>query len=204
MSNNFLITWDETNKKWVAIEDGGAPYDLVERPTVEQAMFNVFTPGAADGLLWRDTDGDFHIHLGAGDILYLNRGLTVVEPAFFDDDITMVNTKQINGLRDLYGGALIDSNGLAAITVYAGEFQWNGTVLKAYAKRLGGTGATVNIQVGGLDIRAGDLSLAGTAWTDFGALQNTGITDGEDCDFQIATTTGVVTQIAFLLEVERA
>ncbi len=118
-------------------------------------------------------------------------------------NLKIPNTKNVLGLRDMYGGCLLDSSGLSAITARVGEFQWAGTVLSARARRIGGTGATVNAQVGTLDIRSADLSLTGTAWTDFGALQNAAIADGEDLDLQIATVTGAVTQIAIILEVAR-
>ena len=155
---------------------------------------------AADYRLWRDASGDVNLQAPTGkEFKILTGGLSVAELADFSDDITILNTKQINGLRDLYGGAFIDATGIAVITVAAGEFHWDGTVLKAYARRTGGTGATVNIQVGGSDLRSSDLSLTGTAWTDFGTLQNDGITDGEDCDWEIASVTGAPTQIAFLL-----
>jgi hypothetical protein len=38
--NNFLITWDPTNKKWTAREDGGAAYDLVENSLHETVQYN--------------------------------------------------------------------------------------------------------------------------------------------------------------------
>lgn len=205
-TNNYLITWDPVNKKWTCVEDGAAPYDLVENSTQEILKFNAIADPGVDHAFFRDSTSDnLVLELPTGEFFEIqDGGLLVAEDATFSADINLTNTKQINGLRDLYGGAFVDSNGVSAVTIYAGEFQWDGTVLTAYAKRTGGTGATVNVQVGGLDLRSSDLSLTTTAWTAFGTLQNDGVTDGEDCDFEIATITGAVTQIAFLLEVERA
>jgi hypothetical protein len=40
-TNNYQVTWDETNKKWTCKEDGAAVYDLVENSTVETEVFNL-------------------------------------------------------------------------------------------------------------------------------------------------------------------
>ncbi len=204
-TNNYLITWDPTNKKWTASEDAGAPYDLVERPTVEKITFNAIADPGENHVIFRDSTSDnLVLELPTGEFLEIqDGGLIVGELATFSEDITITNTKQVNGLRDQYGGAFVNVNGMSAVTLSVGEFQWAGTVLQCWARRTGGTGATVNIQVGGSDLKSSDLSLTGTAWTDFSTLQNTAIADGEDCDFEIATVTGTVTQIAFCMEVER-
>jgi hypothetical protein len=39
-TNNYQVTWDETNKKWTCMEDGAAAYDLVENSTVETEQWN--------------------------------------------------------------------------------------------------------------------------------------------------------------------
>lgn len=222
--NLYQVKWDPSGMKWEISEDGGAYADLSQNVKLEAGAegtpslafgadtnTGLYSPGAdriilvtagADrwevalaGHLLASDDDTYHI--GAS-------GANRPHDIFMGGSLTLPNTENILGMRDMYGGCLLDANGLSAVTARVGEFQWDGTVLKAYARRIGGTGATVNAQVGGSDIRSSDLSLTGTAWTDFSTLQNAGITDGEDLDLQIATVTGTVTQIAIILEVERA
>jgi hypothetical protein len=58
-TNNFQITWDPTNKKWTAIEDGAAAYDLVENSLHETIQYNeIAAPGvsgAGDSLAYMDS-----------------------------------------------------------------------------------------------------------------------------------------------------
>jgi hypothetical protein len=58
-TNNYMIVWDPTNKKWTAREDGGAAYDLVENSTAETQQFNeIAAPGASgagESMLYMDS-----------------------------------------------------------------------------------------------------------------------------------------------------
>jgi hypothetical protein len=72
-TNNYQITWDPTNKKWTCIEDGAAPYDLVENSTVELEDFEMRDvtaaphPTATQTKLGHHTDNWFYLRQAAGD-----------------------------------------------------------------------------------------------------------------------------------------
>jgi hypothetical protein len=220
-TNNYQITWDPTNKKWTCIEDGAAAYDLVENSTHETIQFDEIAAPAAsaagDSKLYMDsTSKKLKISQNAG--AYQN-----VAPLTTKGDLFAFSTAQgrlaigTQGYRlqadsseafgmkwapntDQIGFHLFNNiTYVVASTYYATEFRRTGTISKAYARRIGGTGATVNIKRAASNIRSANLSLTTTAWTDFGALQNNTFVPGHDLDFVVATVTGSVTQIAFYI-----
>jgi hypothetical protein len=89
--------------------------------------------------------------------------------------------------------------GIPVSTINLMQFRRAGTITEAYAKRLDGTTADVNIQNASSDIRSADLTLSGTGWTNFDTLQNTTVSVGNALDFEVAAVTGTITQLSMYI-----
>jgi hypothetical protein len=89
--------------------------------------------------------------------------------------------------------------GIPVSTINLMQFRRAGTITEAYAKRLDGTTADVNIQNASSNIRSADLTLSGTGWTSFGTLQNTTVSVGNALDFEVAAVTGTITQLSMYI-----
>jgi hypothetical protein len=93
---------------------------------------------------------------------------------------------------------------VTAVTLNHSMWPADGTITGAWAKRIGGSGASVNAENNGANIRSANLSLTTTAWTGWGSLQNTAVTDGQTLEFEVLSVTGNVTQISIFLQWTRS
>jgi hypothetical protein len=80
------------------------------------------------------------------------------------------------------------------------------TVTNIRGHRKGGTGATVNARKNqASDHLASDLSLTSAdTWMDGGSVQNTSYATGDDLEVEVASITGVVTELAIQVDYVRA
>jgi hypothetical protein len=185
MSNGYFFRWNNTSKRWQLSTDGGSTFnDNVENPVHESVQFNAAsapTATADKGLIYYDGTNDIlRLSENAGNFIEVNQRFTK-------------------------GGLYVDVNGMSSAPgiLYIWRAPFACTILAAYAHRQGGTGATVNAQNAGNDIRSGDLSLTTTNWTDFGTLQNTAMSTGSSLSIEIATVSGSPTQIGFTIHLRR-
>lgn len=185
-----------------APEMSGAYPEGHERVLREDAVWRMPTVQGPFKISADDPHDKYNIqgHLHVAGALYASKLLSGGDTDVFGD-LTVtgaLNASSISGPlhTDTIPMYITLAAGIPVSTINLSQFRRAGTITEAYAKRLDGTTANVNIQNASLDIRSADLTLSGTAWTSFGTLQNTAISVGNALDFEVAAVTGTVTQIA--------
>jgi len=112
-------------------------------------------------------------------------------------------TSGTSGLNGISTGSLggIFFTPAAAVSSSVWRAPYDCTIKNLRGYRVGGTGATINAQNAGADIRSADLSIASAdTWTDGGALQNTSVTAGNNIKIEVASVAGSPTQITIQVD----
>jgi hypothetical protein len=203
--NYYLNSEDATSQLQIDVLDSSYTYIHHDSSTSNSNLYLRNT--TATGTLRLGAGGTDRVIIDASGHMYPNAdGTQQLGGSLKWKDIRLAaSATNCYGLYEVWPVVILNSNGMTSApgVVYVKEARYKCTVINAYARRTGGTGATVNARRAGADIRSADLSLTTTSWTGFGTLQNTSFTDGQDFDIEIATVAGSPTQIVIYLVVRR-